>query len=122
VGVEVEDGEYEAGRPACVPAQYGEHSCLRPCAVIQFDSRLHLRCGTPARRMLRYKKNGLTRISTRVDYSVAQSTCEDGTNFCVQHRKFMTSNRTRMILPEECAVYRFGVGHAARVWTNVFLA
>jgi hypothetical protein len=36
----------------------------------------------------------------------------EGTNFFTQHRMFMTTNRTRMILPEECEGCRFGVGHA----------
>jgi hypothetical protein len=58
----VEDGEYEAGCPVYPRNTHGEHPCLHPCAVIQFDSRLQLRSGTPARRMLCYKKVELARI------------------------------------------------------------
>ena len=46
------------------------------------------------------------------EYILCGSTCVEGTNFCAQHSKFMTTNRSRMILPEECEGYRFGVGHA----------
>jgi hypothetical protein len=51
----VEDGEYPADCLVSAPSQYGEHPCLPPSAVIQFDSRLLLRYnGASARRMLRY--------------------------------------------------------------------
>jgi hypothetical protein len=79
-----EDGGYEA---ECLVVlhprntQYGEHPCIHPCAVIQLDSRLQLRSGTPARRMLRYKKVELTRIRVYTLWL----TCEEGTNFCTVH-------------------------------------
>ena len=52
----------QSGLLSVRPSRSGEHPCLHPGAVKQFDSRLQLRSGTPARRMLRYKKVGLARI------------------------------------------------------------
>jgi hypothetical protein len=53
------------------------------------------------------------KLSSRAsEYILCGSTCDEGSNFCTVHSMFMTTNRTRMILPEECAGYRFDVGHA----------
>jgi hypothetical protein len=35
----------------------------------------------------------------------------EGKDFCQQHRMFRTTNLTRMILPEECGGFRYGMGH-----------
>jgi hypothetical protein len=45
------------------------------------------------------------------EYMLCGSTCEDGQSFCGVHRGFMVTNPSRMVLPDECAGFRFGVGH-----------
>jgi hypothetical protein len=66
----MKDGEYSA-ELLSVPSQYGEHPGLHPGAVEQLDSRLQLRSGTPARRMLRHKKVEHAQFRVYI-YSVAQ--------------------------------------------------
>jgi hypothetical protein len=103
----VEDGEYEAG---CLVHPRNTGSTLASHPVMLSSLTRVYNCDPTLQRdgCCATKK-----LSSRAsEYILCGSTCEEGTNFCTVHSMFMTTNRTRMILPEECARFRFGVGHA----------
>jgi hypothetical protein len=106
----VEDGEYPADR-LVHPRNTGSTLASPPVLlssltrVYSCDTTAHQCDGCCATKKLTLRA---------LEYILCGATCEEGTNFCDVHRKFMTmtTNRPRMILPGECEGYRFGVGHA----------
>jgi hypothetical protein len=120
-----EDGEYEAGCLVC-PRNTGSTLASHP-ELSSSLTRVY-NCD-PA-----LKRDGCCatkKLSSRAsEYILCGSTCEEGSNFCTVQSMSLTTNRTRMILPGECARFRFGVGHAefglmffslcqTRIWLSI---